>query len=185
MMHKLPARLLCALTLAGCVAGDDAAPPTETATSAFDGVCGSEPKLPPFGNSIRVLSFNTQLLSPWFSIASADLGLPANAFTHEKADKIAAILRLGKFDVIGLDEVWDEDDGKDVLVTKLCPTYPNFVRSVDASNVTEERPEDSGLMVFSKLAFLPLPDTTFVSQDSESSLGINSDRIAYTRYDSC
>ncbi len=161
------------------------APAVATKTSAIDGICGSEPKQAPIGHSIRVLSFNTELLSPWFSEPSPDFGLTANAFTNAKAAAIAAVLRGGKFDVIGLNEVWDEDDGKDQLVSKLCPTYPHFVRSVDASGITEERPEDSGLMLFSKLAFLPLPSTAFVSTDSESSLGDNSSRIAYTRFSSC
>jgi hypothetical protein len=40
-------------------------------------------------------------------------------------------------------------------------------------------------MVFSKLPFLPLPSLAFVSNDSESSLGDDSDRIAYTRFDAC
>jgi len=181
---------LTAGLLAGCAtdAADDATDPTPETSSvslALDGVCGSEPKQLPVGHSIRILSFNTELLSPWFSMPSPDAGLPANAHTHDKAAAMAAILRAGTFDVIGLNEVWDEDDGKDQLVEKLCPTYPNFVRSVDASAVTEERPEDSGLMLFSKLAFLPLPNPTFVSNDSESSLGNNSSRIAYTRFDSC
>jgi endonuclease/exonuclease/phosphatase family metal-dependent hydrolase len=179
---------LAASLIAGCATTDEPEDPaleTTTAVSALDGICGSEPKQLPVGNSIRVLSFNTELLSPWFSNPSPDAGLPADAITNEKAAAIAAILRAGKFDVIGLNEVWDEDDGKDQLVAKLCPTYPNFVRSVDASTVTEERPEDSGLMLFSKLAFLPLPNLSFVSDDSESSLGNNSNRIAYTRFDSC
>jgi endonuclease/exonuclease/phosphatase family metal-dependent hydrolase len=179
---------LAASLAVGCVAPDDeaAAPPkTHTWTRPLDGVCGSEPRQAPIGHSIRVLSFNTELLSPWFSEPSPDAGLPANERTHEKAAAIAAVLREGKFDVIGLNEVWDEDDGKDQLVDKLCPTYPNFVRSVDASAVSDERPEDSGLMLFSKLAFLPLPNQTFVSNDSESSLGDNSNRIAYTRFDDC
>jgi hypothetical protein len=98
---------------------------------------------------------------------------------------MAAVLRAGKFDVIGLNEVWDEDDGKDQLVAKLCPTYPNFVRSVDATSVTEERPEDSGLMMFSKLPFVSLPNATFAGIDSESSLGTNSNAIAYTRFATC
>lgn len=186
-------RRLCALGIAvsaacgidGADDPDGSASGTESVASALDGVCGSEPRQPPIGNSIRILSFNAELLSPWFSNPSPDLGLPANAITNEKATAVAAILRSGKFDVIGLSEVWDEDDGKDLLVSKLCPTYPNFVKSVDAHQVTEERPEDSGLMVFSKLPFLPLPDQSFVSSDSESSLGDNSNRIAFARFSTC
>ncbi|MBC7973370.1 MAG: hypothetical protein H7138_00170 [Myxococcales bacterium] len=194
---RIAGGLAVAISLvAGCATAPETSDPGElgdladepavaTQTSALDGICGSEPKQAPVGTSIRVLSFNTELLSPWFSEPSPDLGLPANAITNEKAAAIAAILRAGTFDVIGLNEVWDEDDGKDQLVAKLCPTYPHFVRSVDASGVTQERPEDSGLMVFSKLAFSPLPSTAFVSTDSESSLGNNSNRIAYTRFASC
>lgn len=187
MPHAFKAALAAA-TLAGCVAADElpGSPEPQVSTSQqLDGICGSEPKQAPVGHSIRILSFNTELLSPWFSMPSPDLGLPSNERTNEKAATLAEILRQGKFDVIGLNEVWDEDDGKDQLVSKLCPTYPNFVKSVDASNITEERPEDSGLMVFSKLAFLPLPNTTFVSNDSESSLGANSSRIAYARFANC
>jgi endonuclease/exonuclease/phosphatase family metal-dependent hydrolase len=169
----------------GVVPDGDREERTSTTTAAVDGVCGSEPLLPPFGNSIRLVSFNSHLLSPWFGMASSDAALTLPATTSAKAEAIAAALRVGTFDVIALNEAWDEDDGKDILVSKLCPTYPNYVRSIDADLVTEERPEDSGLMVFSKLPFAALPNSDFAAVDSESSLGDDSPDIAFTRFDSC
>lgn len=182
----------CALTLtagllAGCDAGPDGAaatePPTATATSAL-GACGSTPKQVPAGHSIRVLSMNAQLLSSYFRLIP-DPTRTVEQASAERANAIAGVLRDGTFDVIGLSEVWTEESGKDLLVSALCPTYPNYVKSVDASTVTEERPEDSGLMVFSKLDFMPLPDQAFVAEDSESSLGDDADRIAFARFDDC
>ncbi len=180
----------CALTLtaglfAGCDLGPEhlAGPSTTTTTSAL-GACGSTPREVPAGHSIRILSMNTQLLSSWFQVVQ-DPTRTVDQASEERANIIAAVLADGTYDVIGLSEAWNEPYGKDLLVPALCPVYPNYVRSVDTSTVTEERPEDAGLMVFSKLELMPLPSQAFVAEDSESSLGNNSDRIAFTRFDDC
>src|SRR5262245_43067543 len=73
---KTRARRLCllggALALSaglgvGCAVPEDGGPRTSSVASHADGVCGSEPRQLPVGHSIRILSYNTQLLSPWFS----------------------------------------------------------------------------------------------------------------------
>lgn len=175
---------LVASLLTGCA--DELAAPepsTATTTAALDG-CGTTPKEMPFGHSIRVLSMNAQLLSRYFQLIP-DTTPTIERASAARADAIASVLREGTFDVIGLSEAWTERNGKDRLVPALCPTYPNYVKSVDASTITEERPEDAGLMVFSKLEFMPLLNQAFVSTDSESSLGDDSDRIAFARFDDC
>jgi hypothetical protein len=165
--------LVCGLVLViGC-----SVPPEDLPVKTSALACGSTPKQLPFGHSVRILSFNTELLSGVFSLPTVyDAGE-----TLARAKQIAKVVNAGKFDVIGFNEVWEEPNGKDTLVEQLCPTYPNFVKSVDGASL----PEDSGLMVFSKLPFLDLPDPAFVSDDSESSLGDNSNRIAFTKFDDC
>jgi hypothetical protein len=169
-MRKLGLCLLVGTV--GCATQDEVVSATPT---ALEGVCGSELKQLPAGHSIRILSLNTQLLSPAMAL-SEDIG-ESNA---DAAAAIAEYLRQGTFDVIGLQEVWDEDDGKDQLVSKLCPTYQHYVRHIDAGF-----PEDSGLMVFSKFPFLDLMDTTFVAEDSESSYGHDSNKIGFVPFDDC
>lgn len=79
------------------------------------------------------------------------------------------------FDVIAFNEVFDED-AKDVLVARLSPTYPHFVRYIDDSLM----PEDSGLMLFSRFPFAPLPKTEFqIGADATT------DQVAFIRYEAC
>ncbi|MGH9195545.1 MAG: endonuclease/exonuclease/phosphatase family protein, partial [Acidimicrobiia bacterium] len=117
-----------------------------------------------------------------------------------RAQLIADSLASGRFDVIAFNEVWDEDDGKDVLWAGLCATYPYYVKYVDtlgaapawgpvpapgAVPVIPYPGEDSGLMLFSKFPFEPLPSDHFESEDNETSYGDDSDLIASVMFEDC
>lgn len=157
-----------------------------------------EPTLPPrnparwpppplgiaYGDSLRILTFNTYLLSP-FLLCWPD---PVCGFFEDLAPtirkrgrQIARELSYGYFDVVALNEVWDEDDGKDLLLHDLLLTYPYWVRYVDASEFSVE--EDSGLMLFSRWPLSSLQKNTYVSKDNETSYGDDSDRVAYKKFD--
>jgi endonuclease/exonuclease/phosphatase family metal-dependent hydrolase len=57
-------------------------------------------------------------------------------------------------DVVAFNEVFNED-GRKRLLRMLKPVYPHFVKKLEHPTIDVE--EDSGLMLFSKLPFLPLP----------------------------
>jgi endonuclease/exonuclease/phosphatase family metal-dependent hydrolase len=138
------------------------------------------------GESVRILTYNTHLLTPVMMCGGLNVECGVNEYgkyTKEHAEAIAALLEKGTFDVVALNEVWDEDDGKDVLADSLDGVYPHYVKYVDVFGGGIE--EDSGLMLFSKYSFEPLPDPTFVSEDNETSYGTDSDRIAYVKFDDC
>lgn len=152
-------------------------------------------------HSFRIVTFNTYLLSPNFQCGPnwnpEQVYLPADTFTNctifnplgenikERANLIADVLDDGEFDVIALNEVWDEDDGKDVLEERLKATYSNYVKYVDSDGVKDA--EDSGLMIFSKPSFQfeSLPDEHFKGGDTVSSEGDDSAKIAFDEYDDC
>jgi endonuclease/exonuclease/phosphatase family metal-dependent hydrolase len=57
-------------------------------------------------------------------------------------------------DVVAFNEVFNED-GRDRLLRMLKSDYPHFVKKLEDPLIDVE--QDSGLMLFSKLPFLPLP----------------------------
>src|SRR5262249_7376091 len=89
------------------------------------------------------------------------LALGTNKAFHEAtlvADEI--IKAAGNLDVIALNEVFDEDARKR-LVTRLSPHFPHRVEYIDHGlNL-----EDSGLMLFSKFPFAPLPKSSAIYTD--------------------
>jgi hypothetical protein len=139
------------------------------------------------GSSVRVLTYNTALFSPMFQCAGVDpfchLFNPLGDYINKRANLIADLLAPSFYDVIVFNEVWDEDDGKDVLVERLRDVYPHYVKYVDVFGGGFE--EDSGLMVFSKFPFEDLPSHHLVSEDNESSGGDDWDHVAYVKFDDC
>ncbi|MHB8789991.1 MAG: endonuclease/exonuclease/phosphatase family protein [Desulfobulbaceae bacterium] len=139
------------------------------------------------GQSVRVLTYNTHLLTPTLKCGDEPtpecLMGPLGENTKQAAKRIASVLQSDYFDVVALNEVWDEDDGKAVLVEELKDTYSHYVKYVDVFGGGVE--EDSGLMLFSKFAFEPLPDSFYVSTDNQGSYGENSSRIAFVKFDDC
>jgi hypothetical protein len=99
---------------------------------------------------LRLMTFNVQML-PW--IADVVGGTTNDA--PERADRVAdAIFALPTWDwpdVIALNEVFDED-GREKLLARLSGTWPHVIKKIHDGGVEE----DSGLMLFSRVAFLPL-----------------------------
>ncbi len=116
------------------------------------------------GHSFRIATFNTHLISPIFNKDLFDSG-HADADAHTVANAIAwDAQHLHSFDVIVLNEVWDED-AEDILETTLAPIFPYYVKKMEAPDGTTAHAqvsggtiqvpilEDSGMMLFSKLPF--------------------------------
>ncbi len=151
--------------------------------------------------SLRILTWNVQMRSFLMeSLDRATLEVEYSAQTEARSHEIAA--RINNipydYDVICLNEVFDED-ARDILVDALKAKYPFFVQKADAgvafmvaglTNIAHvsvgnlvggiplpgimSRPEDSGLMLFSRYEFdtdevalvpgapaLPVPATYF------------------------
>ena len=145
--------------------------------------------------SVRVATFNAYLLSPFFKCFNPnflDCLVQINGETEAWANHLADTILADpdRFDIIAIDEAWDED-AKSILVRRLRPFFPNFVRKIDADliqvrgqalqDILTGQPqavvdavfggapigkingEDSGLMLFAnaKFAFEPLPNDGF------------------------
>ena len=145
--------------------------------------------------SVRVATFNAYLLSPFFKCFNpnfADCLLQINGETEKWANRLADTILANpdRFDIIAINEAWDED-AKSILVRRLRPFFPNFVRKIDADliqirgqsleDILTGQPqavvdaifggapigkingEDSGLMLFAnaKFRFVPLPNPAF------------------------
>ena len=130
------------------------------------------------GNSVRILTFNTYLLSPIFMCKWDPLCHLFDANFEDRAKQIGAAITMTnqKFDIVAFNEVWDEDT-KDVLEHTLGSIYPNYVKYISKSGpdlIQLKKDwgflggdfEDSGLMLFSKFPFQKLP---FVKDDYEAS----------------
>lgn len=76
-----------------------------------------------------------------------------------EAEVIAQEALTADFDVIAFNEVFD-NDAKDVLVDSLKGVYPNYISYFKEGSALE----DSGLMIFSKFPFAPLPNTTWQTE---------------------
>ena len=144
---------------------------------------------------MRVATFNAYLLSPFFKCFNpnfADCLLQINGETEKWANHLADTILADpdRFDIIVINEAWDED-AKSILVRRLRPLFPNFVRKIDADliqvrgqsleDILTGQPqavvdaifggapigkingEDSGLMLFAnaKFRFVPLPNDDF------------------------
>ncbi|MEM7352874.1 MAG: endonuclease/exonuclease/phosphatase family protein [Acidobacteriota bacterium] len=107
------------------------------------------------------------------------------------AKKIAAALLFQDLDVIVLNEVFDED-ARTELITLLRQEYPHFVAKIDdelmiineGSGEEEDEfkinGEDSGLMVFSRFEFEPLPNEEF--KWDPAFLEGTTEEVAFIRY---
>jgi hypothetical protein len=100
--------------------------------------------------ALHIMTFNIQLL-PW--LASVILGQTNDAEdrANRVADDIFALPASTRPDVIVFNEVFDED-GREILLTRLAGTWPHVIKKMHDGGVEE----DSGLMLFSRIAFLPL-----------------------------
>jgi len=160
--------------------------------------CGEGEEKPPpvpaegHGESLRILTYNTTLFSPTMRCLQ-DVGsfnligcLSQSAdISSREARVIAANILMGSYDVVALNEVWD-DDAKGVFVDILSPTYPHYVKKIDTRLATRDPRrgwifEDSGLMLFSKFPFLSLPNPAHRYDRVEAT----TDQVAFRLFPYC
>jgi hypothetical protein len=96
------------------------------------------------------MTFNVQML-PWAGSTAQAQTNDAEERADRVADAIFAIPPIDRPQVIAFQEVFDED-GRSRLVDRLGTTWKHMVKQVHSGGVIE----DSGLMLFSTLPFLPL-----------------------------
>ena len=101
------------------------------------------------GESLRVGFFNVQFLAEPFTDDS-----PCCDGVDNRAERIANRIINTGYDVIAIAEAFTSDI-KDTLIRILRPSYRYYVEELDDSGVSVE--QDSGLMLFSKHPFAPLP----------------------------
>jgi hypothetical protein len=142
---------------------------------------GALPPAPP-STGLRIATFNTGLLSPAMrclpDLTDPESGMGVIDFfgclgsdvKEQHAQEIADALvqNASHYDVLALNEVWDED-AKDILVNALKSLFPNYVKKIDLPITQSEHfdvPgadddfqfnfEDSGLMLFAKPFLSPV-----------------------------
>ncbi len=123
-----------------------------------------------YGESLRVLTYNVQMLPSHFSAATK----PANA------TKISARVKAGGYDVVALNEVFDEDV-REKFLEHLEASFPYHVDYLSGGTAVNE---DAGLMLFSRLPFRPLPDDTYRA-DNQSCEATNCGRVGFLEFGSC
>lgn len=108
------------------------------------------------GDALRIGTYNVQFLPGGFGNDGSPCGFSGSDDTT-RPHKIAERIKKSGYDIIALNEVFDEDS-RGTFLAELMGTYPHYVAYLTDSTVTTE---DSGLMLFSRFPFEPLPDTTF------------------------
>lgn len=134
--------------------------------------CPTDPPPPPpvnVGDSLRIGTFNVQFL-------------PGSSDDETRSAKIADRILASSYDIIALNEVFDED-AREVFVAKLKGTFPHFVEYLGDDAVGSE---DSGLMLFSRYPFEPLVKQTHLAEPDDvdaQSGGADWKQVAFIEYD--
>jgi hypothetical protein len=120
--------------------GEDAAADPEL-------VAGGSPQAaaPDIGRGIRMATFNAQFLPSKFAAGTLE----------ENGEHLVERILAADYDFIVLNEVFDADL-QEILTDGLDDRYPYYVEYLDAGDL-----EDSGLALYSKFAFDPLPDPQY------------------------
>jgi hypothetical protein len=130
-----------------------------------------------FGDSFLMGTYNVQHLPSHFSAGSD----PQNAV------RVGKRIKWTGYDVIALNEVFDEDS-REKFVDTLKSAYPYRVEYLSGGTAVNE---DSGLMLFSRHRFEPLPLTTYqvetgtIPPGTGNCEGTHCMRVAYLEYQSC
>jgi hypothetical protein len=103
---------------------------------------------PQASESLRVMTFNVQFLPPGLTGSGGD--------DVARPPRIVSRIVAGGYDFFVLNEVFDEDS-RDLFVLLLASRYPHYVAYIGDDAVGSE---DSGLMLFSRFPFEPLPVKT-------------------------
>jgi endonuclease/exonuclease/phosphatase family metal-dependent hydrolase len=157
------------------------------ATIKPDSKLPSPPQPPPpppdcYGNSLRLMTYNVAMLATGDS--NEDIYLMDDT---ERAAIIADNILKEEHDIIVLAETF-HDAGKDVFVSKLSGTYPHYIYKLDDDSDLDQ---DSGLMLFSRYPFAPLPKDTYkadlddVTASSSSSPNYIWKDVAWMVFDDC
>lgn len=136
---------------------------------------GCAPDPHPFAESVRFGTFNVQFL-PWIAETQ-----PARDDV-ERPVRIANRIKDSGYDVIVLNEVFDED-ARNAFVTALFGTYPYYVSYIGDDAVGSE---DSGLMLFSRLPFVDLPNDSHLADPDNvraRSNGADFKQVAYREFE--
>lgn len=132
----------------GSVLGQTPAPGTSVAPgSSVNLVISRGPQHDSFEDSVKILTYNVRMIPETWDDFCCDIS------NEDRAELIGDLLRTKDYDVILLNEVFDEDS-KDAFVNRLGGPYPYYVRKIDKPTDME----DSGLMLFSRFPFEPLPN---------------------------
>jgi hypothetical protein len=106
---------------------------------------GCTAAIPQPSESLRVMTFNVQFLPPGLAGSGGD--------DVARPPRIVDRIIAGGYDFFVLNEVFDEDS-RDLFVLLLLSRYPHYVAYIGDDAVGSE---DSGLMLFSRFPFEPLP----------------------------
>ena len=137
--------------------------------------CPPPPPSVYFGDSVRLLTMNVRMIpESWDDFC-------CEQSNEWRAEKIGDYLRDSDYDIIALTEVFDEDS-RDAFEDKLKGRFPYYVYKIEDHSM-----EDSGLMLFSRFPFEPLPNPPPPSDyDAEAySQGSDWDDVAIVEYDYC
>jgi endonuclease/exonuclease/phosphatase family metal-dependent hydrolase len=125
-------------------------PPPDTMVSPGSAVAlviSKGPAHDSYGDSVKILTFNVRMIPETWDDFCCDIS------NGSRAKLIGDVLRTKDYDIIVLNEVFDEDS-KDGFVSRLAGIFPHYVRKIDKPTDME----DSGLMLFSRFPFEPLPN---------------------------
>jgi endonuclease/exonuclease/phosphatase family metal-dependent hydrolase len=122
-----------------------------TVTAVFD-----ENPPPTNGDSVRLVTFNTRLLPEFLDDFCC---VEDNKW---RAERFADAIKAAGYDIVVLNEVFDED-ARGALVEQLKYEFPSYVEKIDyAGDFPFPDLEDSGLMLFSRFPFEPLPSDEYI-----------------------
>lgn len=129
---------------------------------------------PSSGESLRIGTFNTQFLPEEFADSGCCEEIP------DRAAKIAERMLASQYDIIALNEVFT-DEPKETLVALLQARYPHYIQQVDDDDWAHQ---DSGLMLFSRFPFEPLPRDTYAALHviARNGPGMDWNGVAYIEY---
>jgi hypothetical protein len=138
------------------------------------------------GESIRLLTFNTYLLSEIFRCKWDPVCHLFESDVEDRAEQIAGrILRANEqFDVVAFNEVWDED-AKNRLVERLTYFYPYYVEYISKSGPDLGDFEDSGLMLFSKFLDREIPFANKAYKASDFKPFWQEGHLAFKEFSDC
>lgn len=130
------------------------------------------------GDRVRLGTYNTQFLPSTFR----------DKYYEDAAKRISERIISSRYDVIALNEVFDEDAKQNGDVTlpgfvdELKSVYPHYVQYLTGDFSTGH--EDSGLMLFSRFPFEDLPKTDY-QVDSGDCESTDCAKVAFYEFDSC